>query len=202
MGVEDFGVRNQNPAEMKRDGLGVVCFLCWFSWECLVGLFIRRSRLLRVQDEFLDNDQADFGEVGGEAGDPVVVIHMTLRLRIQGRIRARGTVTGQQMAGDLDSGLELLEELLLDTWLGIGGIGKNLRHREAILGSVEIPAALTTLPDGAGQAQALLRGMRAQGLVRRQEGNWVIRGLLALQTLYPTIWVIPKGMTAETPFAV
>ena len=202
MAVEDFGVRNQNPAEMKRDGLGVVYFLCSFSWECWVGLFIRRSKLLQVQDEFPDNDRADFGEVGGEAEDQVVVIHMTLRLRIQGRIRVRGTVTGQPMAGDPDSGLGLLEELLLGTWLVTEGIGKNLRHREAILGSVEIPAALTTPPDEAGQAQALPRGMIAQGLVRRQEGNWVIRGLLALQTLYPTFWVIPKGMTAKAPFAV
>jgi len=170
MEVGDFGGRNRVKVEMEKGGRGVVCFSCWFSWGCWVGLFIRRSRLLQLQDRFPDNDLGDSGEVDGVVVDLGVVILMILRLRILERILASDMVMGQQMAGDLDSGLVLLEELLLDIWPGTEGTDKSRRLREETLGLAVTMAALPALRD-ALQAQALLRGMRAQDLVPRQEGN-------------------------------
>lgn len=161
---------------MKRGGRGVVCFSCWFSWVCWDGLFIRRSRLLPVQDGFLDKDLVGSGEVDGVAEDLVVVTLMIPRLLILERIRASDMVMGQLMVGDLGSGVELLEVLLLGIWLEIEVTDKSQPHREATLGSVATRVAVLVLLD-ALRAPALLLDMRAQDLDQRQGDNVVIRGI-------------------------
>jgi hypothetical protein len=56
--------------------------------------------------------------VDGVEADREVVILMILRLRILGHIQARDMVMERMRVGDLVSGLEQWEVLLLDTWLG------------------------------------------------------------------------------------
>jgi hypothetical protein len=133
--------------------------------------FTRRSRLLLLPDGFLDRDRVDSGVADGEVEDPEVVILMILRLRILALIQERDMVTGRRTVGGLDSGAELLEELLPDTWLGTEATDKSQPLREETLGLVVTALALPALLD-ALQAPALLRDMRALDLVPRQEDNW------------------------------
>ena len=174
MGLGDGGDRSRVKG-MRRAGHGVVCFLCCFSWGCWVTLCILRSRLLQLRDGFQDRDRADSGEVDGEAVDPVVVIPTIPRLHILALIQGRDMVMVLLMAGDLGSGVELWEELLLVIWLGTEEIDKSQHQKEEILGLVvtmAAPALLDVL-----QAQAPRLDTRAQVLVPHQGGNWVIRGI-------------------------
>ena len=174
MDLGDGGDRSRVKG-MRRAGHGVVCFLCCFSWGCWVTLCIRRSRLLQLRDGFQDRDRADSGEVDGEAVDPVVVIPTIPRLHILALIQGRDMVMVLLMAGDLGSGVELWEELLLVIWLGTEETDKSQHHKEEILGLVvtmAAPALLDVL-----QAQAPRLDTRAQVLVPHQGGNWVIRGI-------------------------
>jgi hypothetical protein len=191
--MDGVGVR-----EMERGGAGVVCCLCLYFWGSWDGFFIRRIRLHRLGDRFLDGREG-FGEVDGAAVDLVVVILGILRLRIQGR----DIILGSRRGGDQGFGLELWAELPRDIWLGTEETDKSPHHKGAILGLVGIVVPITLLLDGVIRVLALLQDMRAQGLDRRHEGRQPIggiHGILALQTLYPMIWAIPKGIDSVNTF--
>jgi hypothetical protein len=178
MVLEDFGVGREKGVLMKTAGRGGASFLCCFSWGCWVGSFTRRTSKLLVQGKFLDGDQGAFGAVDGVGVEAVlvVVIRMILHLHTQGLILGRDMVMEWVRPGDRDSGLEHLEALQQDTWLGTEETDKSLHlNHEAIPG---LEARTTPGLDEPLQAPvAHLQDMRAQVLDQHHEGNWVICGI-------------------------